>query len=249
MAERRMFAKTIVTSDAFLDLPLSARCLYFELGMFADDDGFVNNPKSIMRQTGATDDDINILLAKKFILAFDSGVIVIKHWRIHNYIRSDRYKETKYIDEKNSLQLDPNNAYTKNVENSMAVTVGIPSDNQMDTQVRLGKDRLDKDIKEKDKKEKAKKETVNDVIKTMPEALHDTLNDFAEMRKEIKSKMTPRAMKLLCTSLTKLSKGDTLIAKEILEQSIMNGWKSVYPLKKTRKRNEVLDLMKGANYE
>ena len=98
MAERRMFAKTIVTSDAFLDMPLSARCLYFTLGMFADDDGFVNNPKSIMRQVGACTDDLNLLLLKRFILSFESGVIVIKHWRIHNYIRSDRYKETKYIE-------------------------------------------------------------------------------------------------------------------------------------------------------
>ena len=99
MAERRMFAKTIVLSDAFLDMPLSTRCLYFTLGMFADDDGFVNNPKSIMRQVGASIDDMNLLIAKKFILSFDSGVIVIKHWRIHNYIQKDRYKETKYIDE------------------------------------------------------------------------------------------------------------------------------------------------------
>ena len=81
MAERRMFAKTIVTSDAFLDMPPTARCLYFTLGMFADDDGFVNNPKSIMRQSGASVDDMNILIAKKFVITFESGVIVIKHWR------------------------------------------------------------------------------------------------------------------------------------------------------------------------
>ena len=98
MAERRMFAKTIVLSDAFLDMPLSARCLYFTLGMFADDDGFINNPRSIMRQAGASNDDMNILLARRFVLSFESGVIVIKHWRIHNYIRSDRYNPTIYAD-------------------------------------------------------------------------------------------------------------------------------------------------------
>jgi len=113
LAERRMFAKTIVTSDAFLDMPLSARCLYFTLGMFADDDGFVNNPKSIMRQVGACADDLNLLLVKRFILAFDSGVIVIKHWRIHNYIQKDRYKETKYIEERSTLMLDEKGAYTE----------------------------------------------------------------------------------------------------------------------------------------
>ena len=146
MAERRMFAKTIVTSDAFLDMPLSARCLYFTLGMFADDDGFVNNPKSIMRQVGACTDDLNILLAKRFILSFESGVIVIKHWRIHNYIRNDRYKESKYIDEKASLVIDEKGAYTEKNDLVYQVdTVGIPLVSKMDTQVRLGKDSIGKD--------------------------------------------------------------------------------------------------------
>ena len=113
MAERRMFAKTIVTSDAFLDMPASTRCLYFLLGMVADDDGFVNNPKSIMRQAGATIDDMNLLIAKRFILTFQSGVVVIKHWRIHNLIQKDRYKETKYLEEKKDLQIDSNGAYTE----------------------------------------------------------------------------------------------------------------------------------------
>lgn len=135
MAERRMFAKTIVTSDAFLDMPLSARCLYFTLGMFADDDGFVNNPKSIMRQVGACTDDLNILLAKRFIIAFESGVIVIKHWKIHNYIAKDRYKETKYIEEKSKLMLDEKGAYTECIQDVY----------KMDTQVRLGKDSIGKD--------------------------------------------------------------------------------------------------------
>ena len=103
MAERRMFAKTIVLSDDFLDMPLSARCLYFTLGMLADDDGFVNSPKAIMRQCGASNDDMNVLLAKKFLLMFDDGVMVIKHWRINNYLRNDRYKETLYVEHKEQL--------------------------------------------------------------------------------------------------------------------------------------------------
>ena len=136
MAERRMFAKTIVLSDAFLDMPITARCLYFTLGMVADDDGFVNAPKSIIRQIGASEDDIKILIAKKFILPFDSGLIVIKHWRINNYLRTDRYQETKYIDEKSLLEVEKNGAYSSGIPSS-----GIP---------RLGKDRLGKDSKEKD---------------------------------------------------------------------------------------------------
>lgn len=135
MAERRMFAKTIVLSDAFLDMPLSARCLYFTLGMLADDDGFVNSPKSIMRQAGTSTDDLNILLAKKFLLAFESGVIVIKHWRINNYLRSDRYTETKCLEEKQYLDVDKNGTY------HIGVPTGIPS---------IGKDSLEKDSLEED---------------------------------------------------------------------------------------------------
>ena len=130
MAERRMFAKTIVLSDAFLDMPLGARCLYMTMGMLADDDGFVNNPKSIMRQSGATTDDLKILIEKKFIIPFESGVIVIKHWRINNYLQKDRYQETKYIEEKSQLQIDEKGAYTSNVYTDYVYT---------------GKDRIGKD--------------------------------------------------------------------------------------------------------
>ena len=143
MAERRMFAKTIVTSDAFLDMPASTRCLYFLLGMVADDDGFVNNPKSIMRQAGATADDLNLLIAKRFILTFQSGVVVIKHWCIHNTIQKDRYKETKYLEEKSMLMLDGNKAYTE-AENDVYPEC-IQDVSRAETQVRLGKDRLVQD--------------------------------------------------------------------------------------------------------
>ena len=140
MAERRMFAKTIVTSDAFLDMPASTRCLYFLLGMVADDDGFVNNPKSIMRQAGSTADDLNLLIAKRFILTFQSGVVVIKHWCIHNTIQKDRYKETKYLEEKATLALDGNKAYTETVSDVYPECIQDVS--KPEPQVRLGKDRL-----------------------------------------------------------------------------------------------------------
>ena len=112
MAERRMFAKTIVLSDSFLDMPMSARCLYFTMGMLADDDGFVGSPKAIMRQCGATDDDMRILLAKKYVLGFESGIIVIKHWRMNNYLQNDRHKTTTYLDELATLSIDEKGAYT-----------------------------------------------------------------------------------------------------------------------------------------
>ena len=112
MAERRMFAKTIIDSDAFLDMPVTARLLYYDLSMRADDDGFVNSPKKIMRMIGASQDDLSILILRKFILPFDNGIVVIKHWRIHNYIRKDTYNPTPYTDEMNMLTVDDNKAYS-----------------------------------------------------------------------------------------------------------------------------------------
>lgn len=112
MAERRMFAKTIIDSDAFLDMPLSAQALYFHLSMRADDDGFVNNPKRIQKVIGSNDDDFNVLIAKNFVLKFESGIIVIKHWKIHNYIRNDRKKDTAYPEEMALLEVKDNGAYT-----------------------------------------------------------------------------------------------------------------------------------------
>lgn len=142
MAERRMFAKTIIDSDAFLDMPMSARLLYYDLAMRADDDGFINSPKKIMRCTGSMPDDLSILIVRKFIIPFENGIVVIKHWKIHNYIRKDMYHETKYKDEKSWLELDDNNAYTLQPCNDVVTN---PS-----TQVRLGKVSLGKVSIEKD---------------------------------------------------------------------------------------------------
>jgi len=139
MAERRMFAKTIIDSDAFLDMPLSTQALYFHLSMRADDDGFINNPKKIQRMIGASDDDLRVLIAKRFIIAFETGVVVIKHWRIHNYIQSDRYTETVYQEEKAALTLKENKAY------SFLDTECIQDGYSLEPQDSIGKDRLGKD--------------------------------------------------------------------------------------------------------
>lgn len=138
MAERRMFTKKITLSDAFLDMPVTARLLYYDLNMQADDDGFVGNPKTVMRITNASNDDMKILLSKRFILAFESGIIVIKHWKMHNCIQSDRYKSTVYKDELESLTLKENKSYTECFQNV----------NKLETQVRLGKDSIGKDREE-----------------------------------------------------------------------------------------------------
>lgn len=141
MAERRMFAKTIIDSDAFMEMPQSTQLLYFHLSMRADDDGFINNPKKILRIVGSGEDDLKLLIVKGFIIPFESGIVVIKHWRIHNFIRTDRYKETVYQEEKAMLSTKENKAYTLNETSGMSP--GIPNDNQRYTQVRLGKDRLE----------------------------------------------------------------------------------------------------------
>ena len=112
MAERRMFAKTIIDSDAFLDMPLSTQSLYFHLSMRADDDGFINNPKKVQRMVGCADDDLKLLIAKNFIIPFESGIVVIKHWKIHNYIRGDRKKDTVYPEEMALLIEKDNGAYS-----------------------------------------------------------------------------------------------------------------------------------------
>lgn len=139
MAERRMFAKTIIDSDAFLDLPLSSQALYFHLSMRADDEGFINNPKKIQRMIGASDDDLKLLIVKNFIIPFESGIVVIKHWRIHNYIRGDRLHKTKYTEEKDFLEVKENGAYTL-----CQTSDGQMSDDRH-TEIRLGKVSIGKD--------------------------------------------------------------------------------------------------------
>ncbi|MBY6778563.1 hypothetical protein HYH39_06345 [Clostridium botulinum] len=145
MAQRRMFSLKVIDTDMFLDMPQSARLLYYDLSMRADDDGFVASPKKIQRMIGCSDDDFKILIAKSFIIPFDNGVCVIKHWRIHNYIRPDRYTETIYKDEKQEL-IEDNGQYevipkTNDIPNVIPTVSNMST--QMDTQVRLGKVRLE----------------------------------------------------------------------------------------------------------
>lgn len=169
MAEKRMFAKAIIDSDAFLDMPLSSQVLYFHLSMRADDDGFVDNPKKIQRMIGASNDDLKLLIAKSFIIEFDNGVIVIRHWRINNYLRGDRKKDTIYQHEKGQLALDKNGAYI----------LGIPSVNQLTDKcqhsidkISIDKNRLeeislDKISLDKDKNYKEKEKITTEEINNM----------------------------------------------------------------------------------
>lgn len=142
MAKKRMFNMNVVDSDAFLDMPLSTQCLYFHLNMRADDDGFVGNPKRIVRLIGCSDDDLKLLIAKRFVLCFEDGVIVIKHWRMHNCIQSDRYTPTVYQEEKDMLITKPNKSYTfaeNNINQECIQNVSTDIDKGKDIDIDLGK--------------------------------------------------------------------------------------------------------------
>jgi len=158
MTQRRMFSLQIVDTDAFLDMPQSAQLLYFHLAMRADDEGFVGNPKKVMKIMGSNDDDFKVLVAKRFILTFESGVIVIKHWLIHNLIRMDRFNPTSYKDEKNKLFVKENKAYTE----------WQPNGNQLATQVKLSKVNLSKD---KLNNTSIKKETIDKIRKELKDKI------------------------------------------------------------------------------
>ena len=143
MAEKRMFTQKITDSDAFLDMPLSTQALYFHLNMMADDDGFINNPKRIQRTIGASEDDLKLLIAKRFVICFENGVIVIKHWLMHNTLRKDRYKPTQYQEQFATLSVKANNAYTEKRPESMA-TDWQPNGNQTEPQCSVDKCSVDK---------------------------------------------------------------------------------------------------------
>ena len=150
MAERRMFSKSLIDSDAFVDMTAEARLLYYDLAMRADDDGFVNSPRKIMRMLGSSQQSLDELIRNGFIIAFDSGVIVITHWKMHNYIPKDRYKPTVYTSELAKLEFKEG-VYC--LADTLDTTC-IQNVSRMDTQDRLGKDRLGKESEDEDRAEK-----------------------------------------------------------------------------------------------
>lgn len=221
MAEKRMFAKTIVLSDAFLDMPMSARCLYFTFGMLADDDGFVSSPKGIMRQCGASVDDLNILIAKRYVLAFESGIIVIKHWRINNYLRQDRYTPTTYVEEKESLSLDAKGAYVESGEAPVGIPPGIPA---VDHPVYPDKDREDKDRLEEDRLDQDREDngTLSDESVCRPEDVRRVVDAWQTLGIQKLRKIpdsTTNAGKMLRARIRDYGIGSVLEAIEIVRAS------------------------------
>lgn len=237
MAERRMFAKTIIDSDAFLDMPMSAQALYFHLAMRADDDGFVNNPKKVMRIVGASNDDAKILLSKRFLLEFDSGIIVIKHWWMHNYIQKDRYKPTVYQEEKAKLAKKPNGSYTLGDGESLLDTECIQDVSKLDTQDRLelGKDRLElgKDTEGGGKRPPSRGPfssfTCNEEDQDLIDALLTWLSEMSDSGSPLSNKEQGEILDKL---RMEFPRAEWVSA---IRRSTEKRWRSVYPRKEDRK--------------
>lgn len=225
-----MFSSVIVESDEFLAMPISSQALYFHLAMRADDDGFVQ-PKSTMKLTNVNDDDLKVLISKRFILPFDTGVVVIKHWLIHNMIRGDRYKPTRFQEEKKSLFVKENKAYTEKEQ------LWQPNGNQMATQYRIGKVSIGKNTDVSfSKKEKPKPETI------LPEWLDKALwLEWEAHRREKGKKLTPTTIKRQLSFL-EANRGQY---RAIIEKSILNGWTGLFPIEK----KDIRDSDKARAYE
>ena len=205
MAERRMIAKSIIKSDQFLDMPATTQCLYFHLLLEADDDGFINAPKSIMRVIGAKDDDMRVLQAKGYIIPFESGVIVIKHWRLHNSLRKDRYNPNPQLEnERKQLVVADNKEY-------QLATNWQPNGNQLATSgiplVATGKDRLGKDREEEEKEERP---SSSDILKMYGDNIHP-----------VSSPVEAEKLKALVDT-----HGETFVAKAI-ERAVMRNKRSL----------------------
>jgi len=170
-----MFSLKVIDTDEFLDMPPTTQNLYFHLGMRADDDGFVSSPKKIMKIISSADDDMKVLLAKQFVIPFENGVCVIRHWKIHNYIQKDRYEETRYLTEKSTL-IENNNCYEKS-DCIQQDTKCIQNVSKMYPQVRVGKVRVGKS--------KVNKRLTTKVVKAKPTTYgNPLLNKFLLYLKE-----------------------------------------------------------------
>ena len=241
-----MFTMKIVDTDAFLDMPLSTQCLYFHLNMRADDDGFIGNPKRIEKIIGANDDDLKLLIAKRFVILFDDGVIVIKHWRMHNTLSRDRYIETSYTDEKKKLLLKDNGSYSLTNGNSIDDTKLIERSNRQ-TQKRRKIDEqktysdkdidLDKDLELDTELDKDKEKDINDLIvskdtirQTDVQRIIDEWNTLEEFGITPVKRMTPKREQAVKARIRQNCVEDILEAIENIRRSAFlqgqnkNGW-------------------------
>jgi hypothetical protein len=233
MANRRMFSTGITNSDAFLDMPDSAQNLYFHLGMGADDDGFVGNPKMIMRVVRASDDDYKILVIKKFVIIFENGICVIKHWRINNQIRKDRYTETKYIPQKTSLFIKDNGSYTQSEAKGLPVPRGYFTTKEIEKDGdNYGDNSLATTRQPSIVKVSKVKVSIGKNIE-LPEWLNkDLWSEWVEFRQAKKKPLTPISIKKQIEFLSDFKDQQ----KEIINSSIMNGYQGLFPPKQNQKK-------------
>lgn len=264
MARKRMFSLLVVDTDEFLDMPSSTQSLYYHLGMRADDDGFVSSPKKIVKLVNCSNDDLKLLIAKGFIIPFDSGIIAIRHWKLNNDLKKDRYTPTIYLNEKSTLKVNKNKVYS--IDGNNLDTKWIQNGNKLDTQYSIDKYSIDKNSidknskeyivqkqeenqeqiqeqkqvkKEKVKKEKKPKETHNSIIEnyTINEDLREALKSFVEMRKELKKPITIKGLKIALGKLDKMALDD-LTKIDIVNQSIEGSWFGLFPLRNNNQYNQ-----------
>ena len=242
MARRRMFSLDIVDTDKFLDMPSSTQALYFHLGMRADDDGFVSSPKRITKTVNCSEDDLKLLIAKKYLIPFESGVVVISDWKINNELKKDRCKPTIHLSEFEKIQTQKNKSYS--LITSKADTKCLQNVSKMDTQYSIGKysigkysigkDSIDKEPGEVSKK-KAPEETIDSIINSYTDnpELRQALIDFIEMRKRMKKPPTVRALKLCLKKLDDLAVDD-FIKTKIVNQSVVCCWLDFFELRNNK---------------
>lgn len=239
MAERRMFTKKVTDDDNFMALSSSAQALYLHLSMSADDDGFCNQVSVSMFKAHASVADLQQLLEKRYIYQFDNGVIVIKHWRMANALRKDRYTPTNFKEELAKLKIKSNGAYTFSDDGCRMVANGLPDGCQVVAtclpQDSIGKVSIDKNSIVKDSKEKdidksiSKKKTVYYPDDAM---LESAFQEYLTMRKKIKKPIcTEMALHRAMNTIEKLSKGDNDLAIKILNQSVDHCWQGLFGLK------------------
>lgn len=264
MARKRMFSLLVVDTDEFLDMPSSTQSLYYHLGMRADDDGFVASPKKIVKLVNCSNDDLKLLIAKGFIIPFDSGIIAIRHWKLNNDLKKDRYTPTIYLNEKSTLKVNKNKVYS--IDGNNLETNWRQNGNKLETQYSIDKNSIDKNSKDKNskeyieqkqeenqeqiqeqkqvkkekvKKEKKPKETHNSIIEnyTINEDLREALKSFVEMRKELKKPITIKGLKIALGKLDKMALDD-LTKIDIVNQSIEGSWSGLFPLRNNNQYNQ-----------
>lgn len=218
MAQRRMFSLEVCDTDNFLDMPASTQLLYFHLGLRADDDGFVSSPKKITAMVNCSTDDLKLLIAKQFVIPFQSGVCVIRDWKVNNYIQKDRYHETRYLAEKSMLTICEDQSYMLDTERIQDVS-------KMDTEVRLvkSKGRLELGKESKGADEPLPPPTVN----FGPE-LNAAFNDWLDYKREKRQAYKPKGLQSLMVQIEKQVAiyGESAVAALIVE-CMSNGWQGI----------------------